>query len=301
MRNFLSNFPLYKESVIVEDFGIGNEHYYHPGEFVGETFEYFCEEENSITTFELELENSNEYAKSSFTRIPEELFIDDKLNFTFFAIGKCKSCMRYQVYFLLNVFSDKPISDILNNYRNITLSTRAENVQTNTNIIIKKVGCQPQANPIINKKISKYFCRESSQFYYKGVKALNDNYGVGSFAYFRRIIEKELIKIIEDIKSLPDSDKEQIQILLDEHYKNPAISTIYDNIFQYLPNSLKILGDNPIKLLYNQTSQGLHNLTEEECLNKSQNILTLLEFVITRIYEEKSIIKDIKDIIKNLK
>lgn len=301
MREFLSEYPLYKEKIIVEDYGLGNEHYYYPGEFSGETFDYFCDEENSITTFELELDDTNEYSRVTFTKIPEELFIDDKLNFTFWAIAHCKSCKKQKIHFLLNVSSDKPITDILDNYRNITLSSRAKNVHPNTNLLIKKVGCYPQIKTIVNPQVSKYFCREASQFYYKGIKSLNENYGVGSFAYFRRIIEKELIKIIEDIKNLPDSETNAIQSLLDEHYKNPTISSIYDNIFQYLPNSLKILGDNPIKLLYNQTSEGLHSLTEEECLSKSQNILTLLEFVITKIYEEKSVIKDMKNIIKNLK
>lgn len=62
-----------------------------------------------------------------------------------------------------------------------------------------------------------------------------------------------------------------------------------------------MLGDNPIKLLYNQTSNGLHSLTEEECLEKAQKILTLLEFVIKKINEEKSEIKELKDTIKGLK
>ena len=301
MREFLSEYPLYREKLIVEDFGLGNEHYYHPGEFVGETFDYFCEIENSIQTFELDLDGFNGYARHTFTKIPEELFIDDKLNFTFWAIGDCKSCKKHKVHFLLNVTSDKPISDVLENYRNITLSAKAENVFPQTNISIKKVGCYPQIKTNVNSQVSKYFCRESSQFYYKGIKSLNENFGVGSLAYFRRIIERELIKIIEDIKTLPDSESENIQKLLDEHYKNPSVSTIYDNIFNFLPNSLKILGDNPIKLLYNQTSEGLHSLSEDECLQKSQNILTLLNFVILKMYEEKSVIKDMKTIIKNLK
>ncbi|MBT3547224.1 MAG: hypothetical protein HN487_06000, partial [Flavobacterium sp.] len=78
-------------------------------------------------------------------------------------------------------------------------------------------------------------------------------------------------------------------------------STIYDNIFQHLPNSLKVLGDNPIKLLYNQTSEGLHSLKESESLEKASKILVLLEFVIKKINEERSEIKDLKDIVKGLK
>ena len=133
------------------------------------------------------------------------------------------------------------------------------------------------------------------------VNALNQNFGIGSFAYFRRIIEKELINIITDIKSLPDSHSVEIERLLVKHNENPKVSTIYDNIFEHLPNSLKALGDNPIKLLYNQTSEGLHSLTEEECLEKANSIFQLLNFVIKKINEERSEIKNLREIIKGLK
>jgi hypothetical protein len=53
--------------------------------------------------------------------------------------------------------------------------------------------------------------------------------------------------------------------------------------------------------LYNQTSEGLHSLKESESLEKASKILVLLEFVIKKINEERSEIKDLKDIVKGLK
>ena len=50
--------------------------------------------------------------------------------------------------------------------------------------------------------------------------------------------------------------------MFEKHDSDSRISTIYENIFPHLPNSLKELGNNPIKLLYNQTSAGLHTLSE---------------------------------------
>ena len=93
----------------------------------------------------------------------------------------------------------------------------------------------------------------------------------------------------------------EIQSLLDEHKNKPTITTIYENIFEHLPSSLKSLGDNPIKLLYNQTSEGLHNLTDSQALEKAEIIKDLLEFVIIKIKEEKSNIRDLKDKIRLLK
>ena len=162
------------------------------------------------------------------------------------------------------------------------------------------MGALPEIKELPSKIITKYFDRESNNWYYKGINSIVNKFGIGSFAYFRRIIEKELIRIIKDIQTLPSSHNKEIGELLKKHNSDPRISTIYENIFPHLPNSLKELGNNPIKLLYNQTSEGLHSLSEEECYKKAKGIRKLLDFVIKKINEEKSEIKDLRDTIKDL-
>jgi hypothetical protein len=68
-----------------------------------------------------------------------------------------------------------------------------------------------------------------------------------------------------------------------------------------LPKSLQLLGGNPLEILYNHTSKGLHNLTEQECLDEADSIHKILEYVIIKINEEKSELLEIRNIIKNLK
>jgi hypothetical protein len=303
MKEFLSNASLYQVQKILENYTLGNEDYTGPYDFVGKTFEYKCEYEDSLKTFEIELDNAtlDYFGSHRGDQIPSENFIDEKLNYTFKAIGRCKSCNSYHVYFLLNVFSNNPISDIRENINNVNFTKQNAYKIANTDIFIQKVGAFPQIKIIPDKIVTKYFQRDTNSFYYKGLNALSQNFGIGAFAYFRRIIEKELINIITDIKSLPDSHSAEIEKLLTMHNENPKISTIYDNIFEHLPNSLKVLGDNPIKLLYNQTSEGLHSLTEEECLEKANSILQLLNFVIKKINEERSEIKILRETIKGLK
>ena len=301
MEDFLSNYGLYQQYILTEEYTIGNQDYTGPCDFIGQTFDYQCERENKKTTFELDIDNSEYLGYLDGDKIPDENFIDEKLNFTFKAIGKCKSCNNNYIYFLLNVFSDKPIANIKDNINNIAFHKNNNVYHPGTNIIIQKVGSNPEIKIVPDKIVSKYFNREINNLYFKGLKSLNQNYGIGSFAYFRRIIETELINIINDIKSLPDSHSSEIEKLLIKHNENPKISTIYDNIFEYLPNSLKALGDNPIKLLYNQTSEGLHSFSETECLEKAKIIVALLEFVIKKINEERSELKNIKNLIKGLK
>jgi len=298
MEEFLSDALLYEKRIIFTNYSADNNGYSTPFHFIGQTFEYYCEKELKNTTFKLGTEHDHSY---SYASIPEEYFNGEYLDFTFSALNVCQSCNDHQVYFLLNVSSDKPITDVIDMSRMSRFTERSNTDIKNANILIQKVGAYPELRIKLDNQVNKFFDREASGFYYKGIKAINDNYGIGALAYFRRIVERELIHLIEVIKDLPDANKPMIQNLIDEHSKNPSVSTIYSSIFEYLPNSLRILGDNPIKLLYNQTSEGLHSMTESESLHKAKNILRLLEFVILKIYEERSTVKDIKEIMKELK
>lgn len=302
MEDFLESYGLYQKYLLIEDYASTTEHYSSPFEFVGYTFDYFCELEETTKTFEIELDEvTNEYYGHSLeNNVPDEFFKDEKLNYSFKAVARCRSCKKFHVDFFLNVFSDKPIPNILNNINNISFSPRNNASYPDTKIFVQKVGALPEIRELPSKIITKYFDRETNKWYYKGINSIANNFGIGAFAYFRRIIEKELIGIIEDIRTLPDSHEKEISELLEKHNTDSRTSTIYENIFQHLPNSLKELGNNPIKLLYNQTSAGLHSLSEDECMKKSKSIRMLLDFVIRKINEERSEIKDLRDIIKDL-
>lgn len=311
MKEFLETYGLYQEYLLLQDYGLGNEGFVFESEFLGINFDYYCPIEDSVRPFELDFpEDIKKGMGSNFSvgaseyenkRIPDEQFIDEKLNYTFQIFGRCKSCGVHKIHFLLNVYSNNPISNINNNINNIRFEPRNGYAFPNTNIYIKKVGCSPENKIKIDKAIAKHFDKETNNWLYKAKKSLSLNFGIGSFGYFRRIIEKELLGIMGEIQQLPDSNSSGIQKLLDQYEKNPKTYTIYENIFQYLPSSLKDLGDNPIKLLYQQTSEGLHALTEEECLDRARHIETLLEYTVRKINEEKSDIKSVKDAIRKLR
>ena len=155
MEEFLSSYGLYQEYLLIEDYSSTTEHYSNPFEFVGYTFDYFCELEDSIKTFELELDKatSDYYSNSPVNEIPDEFFKDDKLNYTFKVIAKCRSCKRYHVTFFLNIFSNKPISNILNNISNITFSPRNTESHPDTKVYVQKVGALPEIKELPSKMI----------------------------------------------------------------------------------------------------------------------------------------------------
>lgn len=304
MKDFLSTYGLNKKYLVHENYIKANPKLVLPHDFVGLTFDYKCEFEEKNKTFELNLSSSEHEYYSSFNELKDEQFKNDNLSYSFKVIGKCTSCKNYHIEFLLHLFSDNPIPKRLIVGRfpigNSTGTMKSPKLPV-AKLYIEKIGAWPPIRVTPDKLISKHFDRESNLWYYKGINCIQENYGIGAYAYFRRIVEKELINIINDIKELPSSHTSEIENLLKAHNNSPNVSTIYDNIFQHLPESLKALGDNPIKLLYKETSEGLHNLTEDECLKKAEIIKKVLEFVFKKIKEEKSEIKNLRDLIKSLK
>lgn len=307
MEDFFSNYGLYSPYPILENYQLGNEYYYSPLHFNSLTFDYHCEIENKVKTFELkyDFQSLTPEQRGAFTNkdfIDDCLIIDNKLNYTFFCPCKCLSCNDYHIYVMLNVYSNNVVARAIDNIGNrnyqdgLVYSTPAD-----THIYIQKVGLQPEFKPSVDKVVLKYLSRDAQSWYYKANLLQSKGLGIGAFAYYRRIIENELIEIIRHIKKLPDAHTQEINKLLEEYERRPDTATIYENIFKHLPNSLKILGDNPIKLLYNQTSEGLHSLSEADCLARSQHIALILEFTLKKINEERSDIQALKNAINSLK
>jgi hypothetical protein len=306
IKDFLSNYNLNKEFLYIENYVRNKKGIVEPFDFNGISFDYFCEGESSIKTFELKLPiaTAEYYGKFRGDRIPDDFFDDlDRLNYTQHFEGICKSCQKKKLELIISVYSDKKFPKDKDTILKITANKNQhidEFENKNIKVYFKKIGISPEPNIEVDKRIQKYFDRETNNWYYKGVKLYNENIGIGSFAYFRRIIEKELFSILKDISILPSTDP-KLSKLITEYYNTNKISSLYKNSFSLLPKSLQLLGGNPLEILYNHTSKGLHNLTEQECLDEADSIHKILEYVIIKINEEKSELLEIRNIIKNLK
>ena len=303
---FLSDYPLYKPFKAIENYKAeDNATYNQPHAFHGKTFDYYCEHEASDKTFEIKLPGGvDNWRTTDGPNIPKDLFNDkDELNFVHHFEAYCKSCKEYKIELVFHVWSDDIIPD--NKYHHISgppgLPTPVNKfANVNANIFIEKIGLFPQQMIVIDSEIKKHFDRETNNWYFKALKSIQQNYGIGAFAYFRRIIEKELLKIVKEISELNATDP-GLKKLLDEYQNTNQVYSIYENIFELLPKSLQSLGNNPIKILYNQTSEGLHSLSEDECLSRSSSINLLLIFVMKKINEEKSEILKVREALRALK
>lgn len=306
IKEFFEKYPLYKEFLYIENYVRNENGIVDPFDFLGLSFEYFCDSEQTYRTFEIDLPVSvkEHYRKLPGDKIPKD-FLDEInfLNYNIHLFGICKSCQKKRADFLISVKSNQEFPDNRNNIMSKS-SKGFEHIDIvenkNIQVSLTKVGVLPEQKVEVDKSIQKYFDRETNNWYFKGVKLYQQGFGIGSLSYFRRIVEKELMSILSNVSELNSSDP-KLKKLVEDFNKNSKISSLYKNSFSLLPKSLQILGDNPFDVLYSLTSEGLHNLTEKESLNKADKIHKLLDYVVKKIYEEQSELQDIREILKDLK
>ena len=140
-----------------------------------------------------------------------------------------------------------------------------------------KIGEFPVYGPPIPSRLIKLVGPDREEFL-KGRRCENQGLGVGSFIYYRRVVEKQKDRIIGEIVKVSqkiDAPEEKIKILQDA-IKETQFSKALDMAKDAMPESLLINGHNPILLLHSALSEGVHALTDEQCLELANSVRVVL-------------------------
>jgi len=140
-----------------------------------------------------------------------------------------------------------------------------------------KVGENPQFGPPLPSRLISLL-RDERELLVKGRRCENQGLGVAAFAYYRRVVEAQKGKIFDEIirvANLLPADKAlvgELQAAKGETQFHKAISLIKHAV----PDGLLINGQNPLMLLHDALSQGLHAETDEECLEVATDIRVVM-------------------------
>ena len=132
---------------------------------------------------------------------------------------------------------------------------------------------------------------EEREYYLKGRRAENQGMGIAAFAYYRRVVENQKNSIFDEVIKVAESTRaptefiESLRSAKNEGQFTRAIESLKGGI----PQALLIDGHNPLALLHNALSGGLHAQTDEECLGLAKSIRIVLTELAERIGE---ILKD---------
>jgi hypothetical protein len=152
---------------------------------------------------------------------------------------------------------------------------------------IQKIGEYPTYSPITSRKVYDLIGENHREIFLKGRRAELRGLGIGAFAYYRRIVDDQKALIIDQLEKVakrlgvsPDVLKVFASARAEDQFTN-AIKQIKDA----LPPALFINGHNPLTILYDVLSDGIHDLSDEECLAHARTVRTLLIALADRISE----------------
>ena len=127
--------------------------------------------------------------------------------------------------------------------------------------------------------------REERDYYLKGRRSENQGLGIAAFAYYRRVVENQKGRIFDEIIRVCDKLGAQDELIgeLKAAKQETQFSKAMGVIKHAVPQALLIDGHNPLSLLHNALSEGLHAQTDEQCLELAQSIRVVLFDLVERM------------------
>jgi hypothetical protein len=123
------------------------------------------------------------------------------------------------------------------------------------------------------------------ELYLRGRRSEIQGLGIGAFGYYRRVVENQKGRLIEEIASVARKlgAKPQAIEALERAATETQFSRAVELVKDAIPPALLIKGHNPLLLLHNALSKGLHELPDEECLPLATSIRVVLADLAERI------------------
>ena len=147
-----------------------------------------------------------------------------------------------------------------------------------------KVGEFPAFGPPIPPRVLSLIGPDRDLFL-KGRRSEMQGLGVGAFAYYRQVVEQQKDRLLREIAKVAKKTGADETILLrfERALKETQFSKAIDQIKDAIPQALLIDGHNPLKLLHDALSEGIHSGADEECLELATSIRVILTDLSERI------------------
>lgn len=153
---------------------------------------------------------------------------------------------------------------------------------------IRKVGQLPAYDITVSADLRNAL-REDTKLYKHALICMSQSFGVGACAYLRRTLENQiapLFQIVYEVREEEGADEKELLTIRDVINSKTAEEKIR-LANQVLPASLVVQGDNPLELIYDRLSAGLHRQDEAECMGIADEASKVLEYVIVSLNDKR--------------
>ena len=180
-----------------------------------------------------------------------------------FAQFKCKNCEAFSKTFALRI-------------------SQVEKILT-----FEKLGESPPFGEKLPNKFLRLFNKENQVLLLKGRQCESQNFGIGAFTYYRRVVENQKNEIIDLLIRTIQNTSEDEDIIRKLNGAKTEIQYLkaINSIASFLPTSFFIKGHNPFKILHIWLSFDIHNSNDEEALTNAHHIRLLLTQLVQKMAE----------------
>lgn len=164
-----------------------------------------------------------------------------------------------------------------------------------------KFGELPHFGPPVPPRVLRLI-QPDRELFLSGHRCENQGLGIGAFTYYRRVVENQWSRLVEEIIKVakainaPQVTISALEAAKTEQQFSKAIAGLKDAI----PPPLLINGHNPLTLLHAALSQGVHNLPDEECLELATSIRIVLVELAEKLGQALKDEKELSDAVAKL-
>lgn len=147
-----------------------------------------------------------------------------------------------------------------------------------------KLGEYPQFGPFTSPRLISLIGGDRDIFL-QGRRCENQGLGIGAFAYYRRVVESQKSRILDNNIKAAEKTRATPEMIAALHKAKgeTQFKRAVEDLKDAIPESLLVDGHNPLTLLHSALSDGLHARTDEECLDLAQTIRLVLGDLADRI------------------
>jgi hypothetical protein len=147
-----------------------------------------------------------------------------------------------------------------------------------------KYGESPAFGPPTPSRVIKLLGPDRELFL-MGRRCENQGLGIGAFVYYRRVVENQRNRVIDEIIRVAEKVGASQEVLddLSRAGQEQHFTKAIEQIKHGLPQTLLINGHNPLTLLHSALSEGVHSQSDSDCLELAQSIRVVLTELAERL------------------
>lgn len=144
--------------------------------------------------------------------------------------------------------------------------------------VVLKYGEAPAFGPPTPARLISLIGPDRDEFL-KGRRSEIQGLGIGAFGYYRRVVERQKDRILDQVIQVAQNTGADSAVIttLEGAKVETQFAKAMEMVRDAIPESLKINGHNPLTLLHSALSEGLHQRSDEECLELASAIRVVLQ------------------------